>query len=84
MTIRAHVFPRWVGWSIFVGFIIAFIGNFLPDNLATIAPFVANPGEWLFFLGFSAFGVVLLFERSTQQEKAAATIGTRDTLFGDV
>ncbi len=83
MTIRARVFPRWLGLCIFVGFIVAFIGNFLPDNLATIAPFIANPGVWLFFLSFSAFGVVLLSERSTQQERATATTGARDALSGD-
>ena len=83
MTIRAHVFPRWLGWSIFVGFIIAFIGNFLPDNLANIAPFIANPGEWIFWLSFSAFGVVLLSERSMQQARSADMTVARDALPGD-
>src|ERR1700730_4040125 len=41
MTIRAHVFPRWLGWSIFVGYIIGFIGNFFPDNLENSAPVIA-------------------------------------------
>lgn len=80
MTIRAHVFPRWLGWSIFVGFIIAFIGNFLPDNLTNIAPFIANPGEWIFWLSFSAFGLVLLSERSVQQERSADITVARDAL----
>jgi hypothetical protein len=84
MTIGAHVFPRWLGWSIFVGYIIAFIGNFLPDNLANIAPFIANPGEWLFFLSFSAFGLVLLSQRNVQQERSVATSGARDALSSDM
>jgi hypothetical protein len=84
MTILAHVFPRWLGWSIFVGYIIAFIGNFLPDNLANIAPFIAHPGEWLFWLSFSAFGVVLLSQRSVPQERSAAMTVARDALPTDM
>jgi hypothetical protein len=83
MTMRARVFPSWLGLCLFVGYIIAFIGNFLPDNLAHIAPFIANPGEWLFFLSFSAFGVLLLAQRSQPQEKPTDMIIARDALPAD-
>ena len=82
MTIRAHVFPRWLGWIIFVGYIIGLIGNFLPDNLANIAPLIANPGEWLFWLSFSAFGVVLLSQRRVPQGRSADMTVARDALPG--
>ncbi len=82
-TIRAHGFPAWLGWSIFVGYIIAGIGNFLPNNLATIAPFIADPGEWLFWLSFSGFGFVLLSERRAQKKRVAVVTGASDSLPGE-
>jgi hypothetical protein len=78
-TIRAHVFPALLGWSLFVGYIISGIGNFLPNNLAAIAPFIADPGEWLFWLSFSGFGFVLLSQYRGRKERVAAVAGARDT-----
>ena len=78
MTMRARVFPRWLGLCLFVGFIVAFIDHFLPGNLATIAHFIANAGEWLFWLSFSAFGVVLLLQRSLLQDRPADMTVARD------
>ena len=81
-TIRAHVFPAWLGWSLFVGYLISGIGNFLPN--ATIAPFIADPGEWLFWLSFSGFGLVLLSHYNGRAERVAAVAGARDTSSGDM
>ena len=83
MTMRARVFPRWLGLCLFVGFIVGFIGHFLPDNLAGIAHVIANAGEWLFWLSFSAFGVVLLAQRSLLQEGSADMTIERDAVPSD-
>lgn len=83
MTIRARVFPRWLGFCLFVGFIVSFIGHFLPDNLASIAHVIANAGEWLFWLSFSAFGVVLFSQRSLLQESSVDMTVARDAVSGD-
>ena len=60
-----------------------FIDHFLPGNLATIAYFIANAGKWLFWLSFSAFGVVLLSPRSLLQERPADMAVARDASPAD-
>jgi hypothetical protein len=80
-TIRAHVFPAWLGWSLFVGYLISGIGNFLPN--ATLAPIIADPGEWLFWLSFSGFGFFLLAQRIGQKERTATMVTTRDATAAD-
>ena len=82
MTIRARVFPRWLSLCLFVGYIIAVIGNVLPDNLH-LAPFIGDFGGLLFFLSFSAFGVVLLSQQSLAQERPADTTVLREALPTD-
>lgn len=79
MTIRAHVFPHWLGWSIFVGFIFAGIANVLLANI----PFFDIVSGLLFWLSFSGFGVVLLSERSVQQARPEDMIVMRDALPTD-
>lgn len=70
MTIRARVFPRWLGWTLFSGFIIAVVGNILlPENFV---PFVGHPGEWIFWLTLSTLGYILLTEPSARGAHAVS------------
>nr|HET6903915.1 hypothetical protein [Ktedonobacteraceae bacterium] len=78
MTIRARVFPRWLGFCLFVGYMLGIIGFIFFDKSA---PFIGLLGIVLYWLSLSAFGVALLLsERSTQQERAAMTIGVLKSL----
>jgi hypothetical protein len=56
MTIRARVFPRWLGFCLFVGYILGLVGFIFLDKSA---PFVGLLGIVLYWLSFSAFGMVL-------------------------
>ncbi len=81
ITMRARVFPRWLGFCLSVGYILGIIGFIFFDKSA---PFIGLLGIVLYWLSLSAFGVALLLsERSTQQERAAMTIGVRDAVSGD-
>ena len=78
MTIRARVFPRWLGFCLFVGYMLGIIGFIFFDKSA---PFIGLLGIVLYWLSLSAFGVALLLSgRSTQQERAAMTIGVLKSL----
>lgn len=56
MTIRAHVFPRWLGFCLFVGYILGVIGFIFFDKSV---PFIGVIGVVLYWLSLSAFGVIL-------------------------
>lgn len=77
---RAGVFPRWLGLCLFVGDLTAIIGNILLDKST---PFIGELGVLLFFLNFSAFGVVLLSQRNLLEERPAHLIVARDALPTD-
>lgn len=80
MTMRAHVFPRLLGLCLFVSYILGVIGAIFLDKSA---PFIGLLGVVLFFLSFSAFGVVLLSLRSAQQERPEDMIVARDASPAD-
>jgi hypothetical protein len=81
MTMRAHVFPGWLGLCLFVSYILGVIGNVLFDKSA---PFIGDLGVLLFFLSFSAFGVVLLLsERSVPQEQSVDMTVAKNALPGN-
>src|SRR5436190_11235722 len=50
MTIGARVFPRWLGFCLFAGYILGVMGNIF---LEKSAPFIGVPGVLLFWLSFS-------------------------------
>lgn len=56
MTIRARIFPGWLGFCLFVGYILAVVGIIF---LGKSVPFIGLAGIVLYWLSFSAFGVVL-------------------------
>lgn len=80
MTMRAHVFPRWLGLCLFVSYILGVIGALFLDKSA---PLIGLLGVLLFFLSFSAFGVVPLSLRSAQQERPENMIVARDASPAD-
>jgi hypothetical protein len=79
MTIRARVFPGWLGFCLFVGYILAIIGIIF---LGKSIPFIGLVGIVLYWLSFSAFGVVLfsrpdpLHERSAQPTVVSGALPT--------
>ena len=68
MTMRARVFPSWLGFCLFVGYILGVIGAIF---LEKSAPFIGLFGILLYWLSFSAFGVVLLSRPGPRTEKSA-------------
>jgi hypothetical protein len=69
-TVRARVFPVWLCLCPFIGYLLAGIGNLLLSG--TIALLVGDPGELLFWLSFSAFGILLFTERSSLESSSAS------------
>jgi hypothetical protein len=68
MTIRAHVFPVWLGFCLFVGYILGVIGAIFLDKSA---PFIGLLGIVLYWLSLSAFGVFLFLRPGPLPERAA-------------
>ena len=68
MTIRAHVFPVWLGYCLFVGYILAIVGIIF---LGKSVPFIGMFGILLYWLSFSAFGVVLFSQLGPLPERSA-------------
>ncbi len=66
MTIRASVFPRWLGLCLFVGYILGVIGFIFFDKSA---PFIGVLGVVLYWLSLSAFGVVLFSHPASLPER---------------
>lgn len=67
MTIRARVFPRWLGFCLFVGYILGVIGFIFLDKSA---PFIGLLGVLLYWLSLSAFGVVLFLQPGPLPERS--------------
>ncbi len=68
MTIRAHVFPRWLGFCLFVGYILGVIGIIF---LEKSVPFIGLLGILLYWLSLSAFGVVLFSRPGPLPDRSA-------------
>ncbi len=68
MTIRARVFPGWLGFCLFAGYILAIIGIIF---LSKSVPFIGLIGILLYWLSFSAFGVVLFSRPGSHPERPA-------------
>jgi hypothetical protein len=68
MTMRARVFPHWLGFCLFVGYILGVIGVLF---LEKSVPFIDLPGLLLYWLSFSAFGVVLFSRPGPLPERSA-------------
>lgn len=66
MTIRANVFPRWLGLCLFVGYILGVIGFIFFDKSA---PFIGVLGVVLYWLSLSTFGVVLFSHPASLPER---------------
>lgn len=71
MTIRARVFPRWLGFCLFVGYILAVIGAIF---LEKSVPFLGMLGMVLYWLTLSAFGVVLFSRPGTLLQRSAHSV----------
>jgi len=80
MTMRARVFPRWLGLCLFVSYILGVIGALFLDKST---PFIGLLGVVLFFLSFSAFGVVLLSQRGMCEGRPTFTTEVRDAVSSD-
>ena len=72
MTMRARVFPRWLGFCLFVGYILGVIGFIF---FSKSAPFIGVLGVVLYWLTLSAFGVVLFSRSGSLSERSAHSIG---------
>jgi hypothetical protein len=68
MTIRAHIFPVWLGLCLFVGYMLGLLGFIFFDKSA---PFVGLLGIVLYWLSLSAFGVVLFSQPGPFPERSA-------------
>ncbi|GAC1299390.1 MAG: hypothetical protein NVSMB27_39430 [Ktedonobacteraceae bacterium] len=68
MAIRARVFPRWLGFCLFVGYMLGVIGFIFFDKSA---PFIGVLGVVLYWLSLSAFGVVLFSRPGPLPERPA-------------
>jgi len=68
MTIRARVFSGWLGFCLFVGYLLGVIGIIF---LGKSAPFIGLLGILLYWLSFSALGVVLLSRTHSRPERSA-------------
>jgi len=79
MTIRARIFPRWLGFCLFVGYTLGVIAFIFLDKSA---PFLGVLGVVLYWLSLSAFGVALfsqpgpLPERSVHSPVVSGTLPT--------
>jgi len=71
MTMRAHVFPGWLGFCVFLGYILAIIGIIF---LEKSVPFIGLAGIVLYWLSFSAFGVVLFSRPGSLSERSAQPV----------
>ena len=77
MTMRARVFPGWLGLCLFVGYLLAVIGAILFDKSA---PPIGLFGIVLYWLSLSAFGVVLFSRPGTLPEGSAHPTATSQVL----
>ena len=77
MTIRARVFPRWLGFCLFVGYTLGVIAFIFLDKSA---PFLGVLGVVLYWLSLSAFGVVLFSRPGTLPQRAAHSVGMSQAL----
>ncbi|HEX6553925.1 MAG TPA: hypothetical protein VF026_14250 [Ktedonobacteraceae bacterium] len=77
MTMRAHVFPGWLGFCLFVGYILGVIGIIF---LGKSVPFIGLLGILLYWLSFSAFGVVLFSRPGPLPERSAHSAAVREAL----
>lgn len=77
MTIRARVFPRWLGFCLFVGYMLGIIGFIFFDKSA---PFIGLLGIVLYWLSLSAFGVVLFSRPGTLPQRLAHSVEMSQTL----
>ena len=68
VTIRAHVFPVWLGLCLFVGYMPGLLGFIFLDKSAA---FVGLLGIVLYWLSLSAFGVVLFSQPGPLPEMSA-------------
>ena len=77
MTIRARVFPRWLGFCLFVGYILGVIGFIF---FGKSAPFIGVAGVVLYWLSLSAFGVVLYSRPDLLLQRSAHAVGMSQAL----
>ncbi len=77
MTMRARVFPRWLGFCLFAGYILGVIGIIF---LEKGAPFIGLFGILLYWLSFSAFGVVLFSRPGSLPERSARPAAVSEAL----
>ena len=77
MTMRAHVFPRWLGFCLFVGYILGVIGFIFLDKST---PFIGVLGVVLYWLSLSAFGVVLFSRPGPLPQRSAHSVGMSQAL----
>ena len=68
MTMRVHVFPGWLGFSLFAGYILAIVGIIL---LGKSVPFIGLLGILLYWLSLSTFGVALFLWPGPLPERSA-------------
>lgn len=68
MSMQARVFPGWLGFCLFVGYVLGVIGIIF---LEKSVPFIGLAGIVLYWLSFSAFGVVLLSRPDSRPERSA-------------
>src|SRR5579859_7797636 len=68
MTMRARVFPGWLGLGLFVGYMLGLVGFIFFDKSA---PFVGLLGIVLYWLSISAFGVALFSRPGTLSQGSA-------------
>ena len=68
ITIRARIFPRWLGFCLFVGYTLGVIAFIFLDKSA---PFLGVLGVVLYWLTLSAFGVVLFSRPGTLPQWSA-------------
>lgn len=71
---RRRAFPGWLCWTPFAGWVLSGIGNLVLTG--PLAAAVGDPGEWLFWLSFTAFGALMLREQAIP-ETAPAPVTAR-------
>lgn len=77
MTMRASFFPRWLGFCLFAGYILGVMGIIF---LEKSVPFIGLSGILLYWLSFSAFGVVLFSRPGPLSERSAHPAGMSEAL----
>lgn len=77
MTIRAHVFPRWLGFCLFVGYTLGVIAFIFFEKSA---PFIGVLGVVLYWLTLSAFGVALFSRPGSLPQRSAHSAGMSQAL----